>query len=63
MRVPPGASFVVTRPGDSETNELVMKCEDAKATNLATFHLFDISNNNISSSTEVFFKSIFLSRS
>ena len=46
---------MVTRPRDSETNELVMKCKDAKATNLPTFHLFDISNNNISSSTEVFF--------
>ena len=46
---------MVTRPRDSETNELVMKCKDAKATNLPTFHLFYISNNNISSSTEVFF--------
>ena len=50
---------MVTRPRDSETNELVMKCKDAKATNLPTFHLFYISNNNISSSTEVFFQSVF----
>ena len=46
---------MVTRPRDSETNELVMKCKDAKASNLLTFRLCDISNDNISSSTEVFF--------
>lgn len=38
-----------------------MKCKDAKATNLPTFHLFDISNNNISSSTEVFVNPFFFS--
>lgn len=51
---------MVTLPRDSETNDLVMKCKDAKATNLPTFRLFDISNNNVSGFSEVFFKSIFL---
>lgn len=46
---------MVTLPRDSETNDLVMKCKDAKATNLPTFRLFDISNNNVSGFSEVFF--------
>ena len=52
---------MVTLPRDSETNDLVMKCKDAKATNLPTFHLFDISNNNVSSFSEVFFNPFFFS--
>lgn len=46
---------MVTLPRDSETNDLVMKCKDAKASNLLTFHLCDISNNDVSSFSEVFF--------